>query len=529
MTQAPLFIAIYLLGLAINLAWGPRARLSSCCALGFPVGLAATVVIVLIMLVVGLPYNGWTLASAALLVVVAATVALRPRLSRAAALTAAGWALGFAVVASALSYANFSLMTADSHQFVMLGRVIGADGAFAEGTISELQGWGVFQAIAHSLFRLTREDYLYALQPVLAASFLPVFVLSLWAGVEALGAQGRPAKLLVALITTALFSIYMFHRHFLYIHTNLAAAIYLFGFALLFWLAEMSQDASGIPVALLCLLGFTLQRIEAPVFTLIFLVVCVAPSQLPRRAITPWLTALTVIVAAWYEVLARHVPADGEFLTPTLSRLFGGFVVAFYAYYLGVAWPPIRRLGRWLPQSMALVCLLGLVASFVLKPSHMLVSAQAWASNLLQLPYWGQACYAIAALVLLGLALEAPPHRRVFTYGVGLSLVVILLLGFGRVPYKPGVGDSANRMTLHVLPLLFAYLGLKLIPALARPKEASAVDVSPNETASPSPTASFEAFEAQLRDLITDQAKTEQGDTRQDGEHRSHGDALTVE
>jgi hypothetical protein len=382
----------------------------------------------------------------------------------------AGWTLSFGVVAAALSQASFVLMSYDSHELLRLGRIIAADGALVAGTIVELQAWGAFQAIAHSLFLATSEDYLFALQPTLAASFLPMFALLVWEGVSLLGAKGLRAKLLVALVTTALFTIYMFQRHFLYIHTNLASAVYLTGFALLFWIAEVRRDASGVPASLLCLIAFSLQRVEAPVFALVFLVLTVIPSTLPRRAIVPTLTLFTVIVAGWYEILARHAPADGELLTPSRCRSFGAGVVAFCIYYLVADWPPLRRLARWLPESAALACALGLAASFALKPEHMLASAKAWATNLLFLPYWRQTWYVIGALVVLGFAIEAPPHRRVFTYGVTLSFVLILLLAFGRQPYLLSVGDSANRMTLHPLPLLFAYLGLKLIPALTRPK-----------------------------------------------------------
>jgi hypothetical protein len=474
MTQVPLFLALHVVGLAIAIAWGPRSRPGLCCALGFPIGLASTVIMVLALLVVGLPYDRWTfVGSATLLAVAVIPLAFRRRLARGTAPLVIGWTLSFAVVAAALSSGSFVLMSYDSHEFLMLGRVIAADGALAAGTIVELQAWGVFQAIAQSLFLATSEDYLFALQPLLAASFLPLFALSLWDGVTALGANGRHAKLLVALVTTALFTTYMFQRHFLYIHTNLASAIYLTSFALLFWLAEVHRDPSVVPVALLCLLAFSLQRVEAPVFALMFLVLTVVPSTLPRRAIVPSLTLFTMIVAGWYEVLARHAPADGEFLTPTRCRSFGAGVVTFYIYYLVAEWPPLRRLGRWLPEGVALLCTLGLAASFALEPEHMWASAQAWATNLLFLPYWRQTWYAIAALVMLGLAIEAPPHRRVFTYGVTLSFVLILLLAIGRQPYLLSVGDSANRMTLHPLPLLFAYVGLKLIPALTRPTGAA--------------------------------------------------------
>ena len=55
---------------------------------------------------------------------------------------------------------------------------------------------------------------------------------------------------------------------------------------------------------------------------------------------------------------------------------------------------------------------------------------------------------------------------EVFVYGVPIYIVLTLLVVYGRDPYRLGPGDSAARMALHVIPMVFFYFGLKFIPLL---------------------------------------------------------------
>ena len=74
---------------------------------------------------------------------------------------------------------------------------------------------------------------------------------------------------------------------------------------------------------------------------------------------------------------------------------------------------------------------------------------------------------ALTALALLGLLAPAPPARWVFVCGVPAYLALILLLVLGRHPYYAGIGDSAVRMAVHLVPLSFFYFGVKFAPLLA--------------------------------------------------------------
>jgi hypothetical protein len=467
-TQAPLFLAIFLIGLPVALALGPRRYPALCCALAFQVGLSVTVFASLLLLVAGIPFSEWTLGPLAVAAAVAAVWWRPVRLDRATIGLIAASTAGFAAVSAALSYYNLSAMSFDSHHIVMLGRIIGNDHALEGRTLAELQSWGVFQVVAQSFMAFTLQDYLYSLQPVFGAAFLPVFALSLWHAVGRLGATGWVRGASVALITVALFTLYVFLIHLVFIHTNLGTAVYLFSFVVLFWLAELDQDPSGLPLAFLCLLSLALQRLETPVVALIALIATALTTDLPRRTITPLLAVFTAIVSGWYFQLAFHLEPRNPFLTPRRSVILSVVVAGFFVWWLLSTTTWIRRINLHMHQIASGVFLAALGFAFATAPEHMATSVESWWINLTQLPHWGYAWWGLGAALAVGLLIPPPPRHRAFTLTIWLSLAYWLFLAYAREPYRVALLDSANRMTIHIVPLFLFYLGIKAIPGVMR-------------------------------------------------------------
>jgi hypothetical protein len=416
------------------------------------------------------PYTALTLGAASLAVTIPAAVVVARR-----RLTAREWAtVGlsvpvFAAAASAVSAVNLARMSTDSHQFLMLANVVGSSRTLDPHMVELFGAWSAFQVVSRSLATFTQVDYLYALQPMLAVSFLAVFACSLRAGTRALGATGRGAWLAVGLVTASLFTIYFVVYHAVYIHTNLFVAVYLFGFVVLFWLAEITRDASGLPASFLCLVAMAIQRLETPGFALVLLALTLLPSKLPRHAILPCLVAWTVVVAGWFELLARRLPTEGAFLTPARCRIVELALAIFLLVWLAAGERPLRRVVSAVPSMVAAAFALVVASAFALRPSHMFESARAWSTALTTLPQWGVTWPLVAALLLFACALKPPPFRSVFTVTIPCYFGYVLLLALGRPVYGSHLGDSANRMALHILPLAFFYLGTKLVPALQDP------------------------------------------------------------
>jgi len=472
-SQTVLFLAIHLLGLAVCLAVGPRRAPAMCCALAFPIGLAVTVLLALVILLVGVPYGPWSMGPAMVAVATAAAIASARRgLVRRDLVIAGVWTGIFAIAFLPLTHFNVALFTNnDSHSIVHQGVIIANDGSLLSDSLAKLGKIGVFQIVSQSMLALSLRDFLYSLPLALGLTFIPMFALALW---HALRAAGTPTRrrsmpaMLVAVVTAALFTMSMVDFHILYVHTNLGSAVYLFGFVALFWIAEVRGDPSWLPLAFVSLTAFALQRTETPLVAALFLAMTLSQTALPRRAVTFWLGGFTLVVAAWFEILAHHVPSTA-FLTASRNRLMYGLLVVLFLWWLASDTRLVRRVNRWLPALIAGVCALAVAAAFAAQPDRMSRSTLNWVTNLTENPLWGNSWIFIPALLLLGLALEPPRFRQVFTIGIPVYVGFLLLLSFNlRVPYRIGLADSANRMTIHFVPLIFFYLAIKFIPALLR-------------------------------------------------------------
>jgi hypothetical protein len=470
--QPLLYVMLHCLGVSVALAIGPRTRPHLCGAFGFTTGLAVMVAIELVLLGTGVPFTGLTGSLAGLAVIAGCLVLARRRgwPAREAWRVLAGWTIGFAVVAFALTRVNLVIMTYDSHYIVIAATMISEDGALTPGVMTWLGDYGIFTVAAQALMCFTAESFLWALPVVLSASTIAIFAVMLDHGLDALGVRTRRRRILVALVTAATFTTFMLIRHSFYIQTNFGTATYLLAFCTLFWWAEVSKDTSAMPLAFIALFAVALHRIEGPGVAVLFLTLSLLPSRLPARAVLPSLTAMTVAVAAWYLLLASGVSASSEFLTPNKAYLMAGIVVAFTAYAALSAWgvlPWLSRINQWAPLIVIGVLVPALAVGFSVRYELMFTSAKGWLQCLALAPYWQHTWLAIIVLAALGLLAPPAPARSVFVCGIPAYMMVILLLVLGRTHYYFGLGDSATRMSVHLVPLAFFYFGVKFIPLFA--------------------------------------------------------------
>jgi hypothetical protein len=469
--QPLLFFVLHVLGMAVGLALAPRARPHIVGALGFLSGLALMIGLELAMIAVGVPFTRMNayltvgVVSAVALVLAARRGAFAPPRQRALV----GWIAGGAVMAIAVTRVCLAFMSYDSHFIVITGETIAFDGGFAPGLLRQLGDYGIFTVLAQSLVGLTPESYLWGLPPMIAASAITVFAVMLDHGLAALGVRRRWPY--IALLAAATFSGFMLLRHAFYIQTNLGTMAYLLVFCTVFWWSETTGETDALPFAFIALFAIGLHRIEGPAVGVMFGIFAILPSQLPRRRLLLGLALASLATAGWYLMLSRGVQADSEFLTPNKCYLMAGLPLAFTAYIaVSGRVAALARVDRVAPWLVVIALVVALIGGFATHGALMYGSLVAWTSCLLEAPYWQGPWEAIIALAALGLLVPAPPNRAIFALGVPAYFAVILLLVLGRTPYYVGLGDSAARMAIHLVPLAFFYFGLKYIPLLDRPK-----------------------------------------------------------
>jgi hypothetical protein len=479
--QALLYLALYSLGVAVCLAIGPRRRPALCCALGFPVGMAALVPPVLLLTVAGVPYRGAVVAAVGVAIAAAAGWRIRRRGTpdrRSMRVLGLG-TLAFAACAIPLSAVSFAVFTFDSHDIIINARVLADDAGFGRGLMYEMGDRGPFLLIIHSLAAFVRVDHLFGLAPLLGLSFVASFVLIAWHGFGKLGVPVRRRALPIALVAAALSTVWLWQFHLLYIHENMPSAVYLFLFAGLFWLAEIDDDRDGLPIACLALLAFALQRIENPLAVVLFGALALLPSRLPVRPLLPWLSVYTGVVIAWSLALIARLPTHADMsLSRTVLALMIVVTVALHGAWLLSRLSVLARVRRHATLLIAAVTLLALAATFAVMTDDMVESTRAMRINLTRFADWGVVWIGLTLLAVAGRFAVAPPAAQLFSWGTGLYFAFILMLTYGHGgPYVTTTFDSGIRMALHVLPMLCFYVGLQLALLSAPPRPAHGTSV----------------------------------------------------
>ena len=468
MSQLILFAALHVLGVAICMAVGPWQRIWLCNALGFAVGLAGMVFVYLGVLLVGVSHVGVTIALyAALLGTCVYSTVKRQRWNRSTIQAALVGARGFATLCFPFCNWNFSSFSYDSHMFVMYGRAIGADGQLTLDMLQQLDKWGMFQVVAHAMCAFVKQDYLYGLAPAFAVSMLATFVVTLGEALAEMRVEKRHRVLWVCLVVAVLLAIPLFRFHVIYIHSNMGSAGYLLFFVALFWLAEVKNDPSYLPLAFLSLLSFTVLRVEASPYSIAFLVVTVLDSRLPRQILLRWYAVYTGFLVAWFGLLALNVPADSVYLTPTKCLLFATGFAMLFAYWLLKDRPVIRLVTRHLISLTLLACVLGIIAAGVTHGDNMRESASIWLGDLWRSPWWASIWKLVAILTVVGLFVPAPPMCQRFMLSVWLFFGLTLIISSTGTAFGPDIDGSLIRMTIHILPVVLFYGALKFAPLLS--------------------------------------------------------------
>jgi hypothetical protein len=472
LSQLILFAALHVLGVVVCLAVGPWQRIWLCNALGFAVGLACMVFVYLGVLLVGVSHIAVTIALyAALLGACIHVTVKRQRWDRRTLQAAIVGALGFAALCLPFCNWNFSSFSYDSHSFVMYGRILGADGQLSLDMLQHLDKWGMFQVVAHAMCAFVKQDYLYGLAPAFAVSMLATFVVVLGEALVELRVEKRYRALWMGLAVAVLLAIPIFRFHVIYIHSNMGSSGYLLLFVALFWLAEVKNDPSFLPLAFLSLLSFTVLRVEAAPYAIAFLVVTVMDSRLPRRALLPWYLAYTAFLVAWFALLGLVVPADSVYLTPTKCALFATAFFLLFAYWLIKDRPVIRYLTRYLIPLTVVACVLGIIAAGVTHGDNMRESASIWLGDLWRSPWWASIWKIVAILTVVGLFVPAPPMSKRWVLGVWLFFGLTLIVSSTGTAFGPDIDGSLIRMTIHILPVVVFYGALKFAPLLSAARE----------------------------------------------------------
>jgi hypothetical protein len=375
-------------------------------------------------------------------------------------------------------------MSPDSSYIVRFGQNIGLGNYEASRMVFSM--WGPLVPFIHSITSLLDQKLYWQYQPILSADLLAIVFYTIYTVV-----REQKSKLQSVVASTVLVSLMalsdIFLFHFFYIHVNVIAALYMYLFVL--GLSKMHQQPGrGYEfLALPSLIGFSLVRLEAPVFAIVILLVASFRqgwSYIDRlKLIIPF----TVLLLAWYARVYFILPEAPDILSKKLVIAFVSILLGFGLFTVLSGLKVLDSIVKKMPfLTLTGLVLVSLIFT-IMKPEHMSSSLENIVRNVLVEGNWGLTWYVLFFLLieLYFSARDATEYHWIFMVLV-TYVVVVYDLAYFSDPYHIGEFDSANRLLLQALPLVLLYLGtgltsmpLSSINQRTEPDRPSTAEVAP--------------------------------------------------
>ena len=349
-------------------------------------------------------------------------------------------------------------MTPDSSYIARFGQNIGLGNYGASRMV--FSKWGPLVPFMHSITKLLDQKLYWQYQPVLSLNLVAIVfytVYTIMREQKSILQSCVAATVLVSLM--ALSNNFVYHTF--YIHVNIISALYMYLFVFALFKMQQQPGRAYELLAQLSLIAFSLLRIEAPLFTIVILLVASfwqGWSYVNRlKLIVPFV----VLFVAWYARVYFILPEDSDLLTKELAIAVIAVLVGFGMFTVVSGLKTLDPIVKRTPVLTLIVLTLVSIIFTIIKPAHMLTSLYSIVRNILVNGEWGLTWYVIffLAIELYFARRDAIECHWMFMVLVTYSLLVYNL-GYFREPYRIGQIDSANRLVLQALPVVLLYLSL---------------------------------------------------------------------
>lgn len=454
MAEVALVVWLELVGTLAVLATGAPLGPRAAAAAGLPAGFAVYTAVALATLAARLPFDVVAVAVTTT-VLVSAGAAVRRAVPPGTWAASAVAASAIAVLSALLQWVPLARFTPDSFDYMALGSVLASSGDLGAVPESMLAKRPVPIALLHA--GAGEELYRPSVTPLLGVAGAASFA---WIAWTALSRWGVPTSWRVALPASGLLLLaatqHVTYQLF-FVNGHLMYATYLLLFAAGAWLRATFRERGWTNLSLLALPMLLTGRPEGPLIVAVLVVAMVAADLLRDREVLLVVGLSVLAVSAWH----------GAVLGPRLGiqhpAVAGPLVTA-----AGLAALASARRTRWrravsdlAPFAAGGVLVAVIAWGAVRDPSLLTRSAASTVENLGGPGYWGATWLVLPpAVAVAAAAADLPGRRWWITALVSFGLVWGALPVLRDGPYRPGFGDSGNRMILHILLVVLLHVVL---------------------------------------------------------------------
>lgn len=452
---------VFLLGLFINFCFKEHLGIVITCLLGLVSGVTLYGLSSVLLLILGIPFTLVSVSGCALGVMILILVKKYKFLSlnkREAVLLAIS-VFSFMLLLTVFVKLNFAVTTYDSYYYVNFGKAIAYYKGFIPDMAYPIRSFGLFMPLLHSLAMFGRYDFSYAIHPLLSLNFLIIFYVCLYEEIIKVGNNKVNSAIIALLGTLVIGGSYFWIFQSVLMLNNLITSIFLSLAVIFAWRALTKGNQIWFKFSFYFMLVFLFSRVENPLCGLLFFA-AMFMLNIPYDLVRNYFTLYSVAAILWYSKVftITGIGGQGDFLT--INKAIA--ILVLYALLLLFLFKQSSLAMKLKPYIGMLLILMLLIISGVLtiiKMNHAYLNLKVMIENMFMYGSWGYTWVIVLMMVILTVVMNEFPESKYFlTCIIGYFLVMFILFMFRPQPVRLGFGDSANRMLIHILPVLVFYL-----------------------------------------------------------------------
>ena len=381
------------------------------------------------------------------------------------------WSLTILMAGYALSRVPLSILSYDSIQYDLLGKIYASEHYYVDYAYYMMGGQMLVPSLLNAAAGIFGFSFAYALQNMFTLSGAALFGYLLFAEVRSAGMEkGRAGW------TTVLGTL-LFAASFFYVFLGITLVPNsLAGLEILFLMVYLyrysrSEKIEDLVLSLLFMLAFCYTRVEGPLIGA-FVLAYLAHQNLPAKKLGTYTFVVAGGVLLGYISFFAHVGLDytGDFLSLGRSTLSVGLMLAVGVYILvKEKWfKSYNRPLSWL--YLAAVALFALGIS-TMDMGKFINNLRVMYLNMFAEGLWVAAWFGV---ILLGvLAIFMTKKKSTFLEGV-IPIYLLLMLAifaFRTTDLHINWSDSGNRLLMHIYPLVMFVLADNLATVFIKEKE----------------------------------------------------------
>jgi len=324
--------------------------------------------------------------------------------------------------------------------------------------------WGLFVPVLQVIGLLFEYDFTWFIQPIISFTFLVIFGFAVFKASCSITTNKIIPYILTLFSIGSMISSNLYWIAQFYIHTNLDTGITFFICIASLYFAIREQKDSWLAIAGIFLILFGMTRTENVILASLVIILTIATQRISHRKVLWTFLPYLGVQILWNLVMIRIDPvAFSDLMSISQVRLVTIGLIALVLFVLVSDQHWVKK--NFLPLVNPLIIIgisILLLGVFALKPEKIFLDTWDNLQTMFVSGKWLATFWGVVVLFILVKAKNKDVMNRFISILVFAFFSMIIILGYFKGNYHSFWYDSANRMYIHILPIMVFYLSVKI-------------------------------------------------------------------